>query len=44
MGYGTRLEKRFSKKEIYEIMRNDGLCKIKFSEGSPRLIAFGLRI
>ncbi len=32
--FGTRLEQRFTKKEIREMMENTGLEKIKFSETS----------
>ena len=33
--FGTPLEKRYSKKEIYEMMKKAGLKKIKFKNSVP---------
>lgn len=39
--FGTKLEKRFSKKEVYNLMHNSGLEKIKISEKAPYWLAIG---
>lgn len=41
--FGTPLEKRFTKKEIYEMMAQSGLEKIKFKNGSPFWTAIGFK-
>ena len=41
--FGTPLEKRFTKKEIYEMMVQSGLEKIKFKNGSPFWTAIGFK-
>jgi len=41
--FGTRLEKRFSKREIYYMMKRSGLEKIRFSNDSPYWIAVGIK-
>ena len=41
--FGTKLEKRFSKKEIFEMMKKSGLYKIKFSNSMPYWVALGYR-
>jgi hypothetical protein len=33
--FGTPLEKRFTKKEIYKMMKQSGLEKIKFKNSPP---------
>lgn len=37
--FGTRLEKRFSKKEIYKLLKNNGFKNIKFSNSMPFWVA-----
>ena len=39
--FGTRLEHRFTKKEIVNMMEKSGLTNIKFSENSPYWVAVG---
>lgn len=39
--FGTRLEQRFSKEEIEEMMKNAGLTEIKFSQNEPYWVAVG---
>jgi SAM-dependent methyltransferase len=41
--FGTRLEQRFSKKEIYNLMTDVGLVDIKFSESIPYWCAVGIK-
>ena len=41
--FGTKLEHRFTKDEIYIMMKNLGLTKIKFSEKSPFWVAVGVK-
>ena len=41
--FGTRLEKRFTKSQIKNMMKNSGLKEIKFSENSNYWIAVGLK-
>lgn len=41
--FGTRLEKRFTKKEILKMMENAGLEKIVFSESVPYWCAVGYK-
>jgi len=41
--FGTKLEQRFSKKQIEEMMLNSGLTNIKFGEHSPYWHAVGQR-
>ena len=36
--FGTRLEKRFSKQEIIDMLTVSGFKDIKFSEGNPRWV------
>ena len=42
--FGTRLEQRFSKKEVIKMMENAGLTKIIISPGSPYYHAIGKKI
>ena len=41
--FGTKTEKRFSKKEIKEMMNNSGLESIQFHDGEPYWCAVGVR-
>ena len=41
--FGTRLEKRYSREEIYEMMEKAGLENIKFSEKTPFWVALGVK-
>jgi len=41
--FGTRLEKRFSKEQIFKMMGEAGLERISFSEGAPFWCAIGYR-
>jgi SAM-dependent methyltransferase len=41
--FGTRLEKRFTKKDIIEMMCEAGFTHISFSEGAPYWVAMGLK-
>tara|TARA_Y100000389_G_scaffold205060_1_gene262581 strand:- start:6145 stop:6969 length:825 start_codon:yes stop_codon:yes gene_type:complete len=41
--FGTPLEKRFSKKEIYKMMKDSGLVKIKFKKSQPFWTAIGFK-
>jgi len=41
--FGTRLEQRFSKNEIYDMMIESGLTEIKFSESIPFWCAVGIK-
>ena len=41
--FGTPLEKRFSKKEIYQMMKHSKLEKIKFKIGPPYWVAVGFK-
>lgn len=41
--FGTRLEKRFSKKQIRDMMENAGLEKIQFSDTGPYWCVVGLK-
>jgi SAM-dependent methyltransferase len=41
--FGTPLEKRFSKKEIYKMMKESGLERIKFKNGVPFWTAVGFK-
>lgn len=41
--FGTRLEQRFTKKEIKNMMRNAGLENIKFSNSKPFWVAVGYK-
>lgn len=42
--FGTKLEKRFTKKEIKLLMENAGLEKISFSEQAPYWVAIGYKL
>ena len=42
--FGTRLEHRFTKTEILDMMENAGLINIKFNEKSPYWVAVGEKI
>jgi ubiquinone/menaquinone biosynthesis C-methylase UbiE len=42
--FGTRLEKRFSQKEIIEMMQNSGLTNILISDGIPYYHAIGQKL
>ncbi len=39
--FGTRLEKRFTKAQIFDLMRISGLRDIQFSEAPPYWVAIG---
>ena len=41
--FGTKLEKRFSKKEILEIFQESGFVDIKFSDSAPYWCAYGIK-
>ena len=41
--FGTPLEKRFTKKEIYKMMKQSGLHKIKFKREEPFWTAIGFK-
>ena len=41
--FGTRLEQRFSKKQIKEMMEKAGLEKVRFSDKAPFWVAVGFR-
>ena len=41
--FGTRLEQRFTRKEIKELLENAGLLNIQFSENPPYWVAMGNR-
>ena len=41
--FGTRLEKRFTKKEIKLMMKNAGLVSIEFSNSTPFWVAIGFK-
>ena len=41
--FGTRLEQRFSKKQIQEMMEEAGLEKVEFSENIPYWVAVGYK-
>jgi ubiquinone/menaquinone biosynthesis C-methylase UbiE len=41
--FGTRLEKRFTKKQIHEMMHDAGLQDLRFSESPPYWVAVGLK-
>jgi hypothetical protein len=41
--FGTPLEKRFTKKEIYKMMKDSGLEKIKFKNSAPYWTAIGFK-
>ncbi|MDA9153799.1 class I SAM-dependent methyltransferase [Planktomarina temperata] len=41
--FGTRLEKRFSKEEIFDMLTDAGLVNIKFSDREPFWCAIGTR-
>lgn len=41
--FGTPLEKRFTKKEIYKMMKQSGLHKIKFKNSLPYWTAIGFK-
>ena len=41
--FGTRLEHRFTKKEIFEMMKDSGLTDIKFSKKTPYWVAIGIK-
>jgi hypothetical protein len=42
--FGTKLEKRFSKKEIQTMMKRSQLKNIKFSKQPPYWVAVGTKI
>jgi hypothetical protein len=42
-GFGTRLEQRFSKKQIQQMMEEAGLEKVEFSENIPYWVAVGYK-
>ncbi len=41
--FGTRLEQRFTRKEIEDMMKNAGLGNIEFSESKPFWVAVGFK-
>lgn len=41
--FGTRLESRFSKREIRQMLEEAGLDKIKFRDGTPYWCAVGVK-
>jgi hypothetical protein len=41
--FGTKLEKRYTKHEIRELMSESGLGDIKFSENEPYWVAVGYK-
>ena len=41
--FGTKLEQRFTKNEIYKMMKKSGLTDIKFSKNSPYWVAVGVK-
>ena len=41
--FGTKLEYRFTKDEIFKMMKDSGLCKIQFSKKSPFWVAVGIK-
>lgn len=41
---GTRLEQRFSRKQVSVMMENSGLANIKFSEKAPFWCAVGIKV
>ena len=41
--FGTRLEQRFTRKEVYNMMSNAGLINIKFSENVPYWTSIGYK-
>ena len=41
--FGTRLEQRFTQKEIKDMMENAGLEKIEFSNSKPFWVAVGYK-
>jgi len=41
--FGTPIEKRFSKKQIYNLMKKSGLEKIKFKNGNPFWLSIGYK-
>ena len=41
--FGTRLEQRFTRDEIKQMMRNAGLEEIKFSDSKPFWVAVGIK-
>ena len=41
--FGTRLEQRFTRKEIKDMMKNAGLGNIEFSESKPFWVAVGFK-
>ena len=41
--FGTRLEQRFTRDEIKQMMHNAGLENIKFSDSKPFWVAVGFK-
>ena len=41
--FGTRLEQRFSRKAIREMMERSGLKDVIFSDGEPYWVACGIK-
>jgi ubiquinone/menaquinone biosynthesis C-methylase UbiE/glycosyltransferase involved in cell wall biosynthesis len=41
--FGTKLEKRFSRKEILEIFKESGFVDVKFSDSAPYWCAYGIK-
>ena len=41
--FATKIEKRFTKKEILEMMQNAGLKDIRFSESEPFWVCIGYK-
>ena len=41
--FGTRLEKRFSRQEVVELLEDAGLVDVEFSDGPPWWVAVGRR-
>ena len=41
--FGTPLEQRFSKKQIYKMLQKSGLEKIRFSNNEPFWCAVGIK-
>ena len=41
--FGTKLEQRFTKNEIFTMMKDCGLTNIKFSDKVPFWVAVGIK-
>ena len=42
--FGTKLEKRYSKEEIYNMMKASDLSNITFSHEEPFWVAVGIKV